>query len=576
MQTRAAARRAAKSASEPQGNTEENLQSESLLRHHAQDQGKKRPASTDLQTKQTPPLKRARKERPQAPQEIWESALPHGLGTSHNTEDSQTNAPQALNSKRAGINKQINVKEKEGGDHVEEEVKTGKRIPRQTNNNKYGLMPGRTPFPQHQGPTAAQCQEVHDILEKHHEVTKRPDKIPPPSAEKAGCGEVPDVLDGLIRTLISGHTTMANADKAIKNVILTYGQLDKDGIGGGSVDWNKVRLSSQEDVEKAIRSAGLGPKKSAAIKDILDTVYEENQVRRAAFINEKKTGEPADVLGAAQLTQGQKDHQILKIDSGILTLDHIRGLTPDDAMLELTKYQGIGVKTASCLLLFCLHCDSFAVDTHVHRMCKWLGWVPQGASADNTYKHCEVRVPDHLKYGLHQLFIKHGKACGRCRGHTVEGTSEWANISCPLETLLDRFNKRKTKVQPIQSKKTLKKGIKVDTSGESIDEVFEEETIEAVDGEVDDHQDNTHDNASQEEPPNRDGRDAEKADLSERTTLVGDSENVQGNTNGPSRSETLNMETVETKTRVTEDTNMAMATESKYPDESNDPATGAA
>jgi hypothetical protein len=48
-------------------------------------------------------------------------------------------------------------------------------------------------------------------------------------------------------------------------------------------------------------------------------------------------------------------------------------------------------------------------------------------------------VPDHLKYGLHQLFIRHGQQCFKCRKNTKPGTKAWENaLECPLEHLLDR------------------------------------------------------------------------------------------------------------------------------------------
>ncbi|KAF6844539.1 HhH-GPD family base excision DNA repair protein [Colletotrichum musicola] len=335
-------------------------------------------------------------------------------------------------------------------------------------------MPGRTPYPDHPSPTPEQCQEVHDILTELHGVFKSPDKIPPPSTEVAGCGEVPDLVDAMIRTLISGHTTMGNANKAIQDVITHYGQLDGNGIGAGSIDWNHVRRSPENEVVQTIRRAGLANTKGKKIKEILDMVYEDNQARKLAYVKEKETGEEAGAPGSAKLTQGQKDHQLLKIENGILTMDHVRGMTTNEAMLEFTKYPGIGVKTASCLVLFCLQQPSFAVDTHVWRMCKWLGWIPPKASRDDAYMHCELRVPGHLKYGLHQLFIQHGKSCGRCRTITVKGTADWTTATCPLEHLLDRFDKRQTKAQP---KKISQKKAKVEISEDLADTEAEEKTI---------------------------------------------------------------------------------------------------
>jgi endonuclease III len=49
-------------------------------------------------------------------------------------------------------------------------------------------------------------------------------------------------------------------------------------------------------------------------------------------------------------------------------------------MKALESFKGVGPKTASCVLLFCLSRDSFAVDTHVFRLSKQLGWVPGKAT----------------------------------------------------------------------------------------------------------------------------------------------------------------------------------------------------
>lgn len=40
----------------------------------------------------------------------------------------------------------------------------------------------------------------------------------------------------------------------------------------------------------------------------------------------------------------------------------------------------LALTAASCVLLFCLARDSFAVDTHVFRLSQQLGWVPAKAT----------------------------------------------------------------------------------------------------------------------------------------------------------------------------------------------------
>ncbi|KAK5633960.1 hypothetical protein RRF57_009674 [Xylaria bambusicola] len=333
-----------------------------------------------------------------------------------------------------------------------------KRIPRKTKDNPYGLTPGRSPFPDWQAPSAAQCEEVYRLLANVHGEIKQPATIPAPSLEVAGCGEVPSVLDALLRTLLSGAVTFDGADHMVKAIIQKYGTID-DELAAGSINWNKIRLSTVEELEETIHIGGLANRKSSAIKGILDMVYQDNLHRREAYLVEKATGVPANVYGVAQKTPGQKDLETLKTDRNILSLDHLHGLSVDEAMKQFTKFPGIGVKTAACVILFCLQQPCFAVDTHVHRFSRWLGWTPLKADENDTFSHLEVRCPDHLKYGLHQLFIHHGKQCGRCKMSTVEGTKEWETIVCPIEHLLVR-GKRATKVQkkPKEKAKAKAKG----------------------------------------------------------------------------------------------------------------------
>ncbi|PKS09460.1 hypothetical protein jhhlp_004076 [Lomentospora prolificans] len=273
-----------------------------------------------------------------------------------------------------------------------------KRMRRKTKDNPYGLLFGRTPFPHWQSPSPEECEVVHQLLTELHGEAKAPSTIPSPSLTVAGCGEVPSVLDALLRTLLSAATTMKAANEAFNALVKKYGIVETE-VGVASVDWGKVRLSSVQELAVTIKRAGLANGKAADIKKILDMVWDER---------------------------------------GELSLDHLHSKSASEAMNELVRYPRIGVKTAACVILFCLQVPCFAVDTHVHRLCKWLRWVPQTASSELTFWHCEYLVPDHLKYGLHQLFIRHGQTCDRCRANTAVGTEGWEAATCVLEHLLER------------------------------------------------------------------------------------------------------------------------------------------
>jgi endonuclease III len=416
--------------------------------------------STDDKSKPTKRSAGARSTRGNAPKGA--PVTPESSGTSEDpveTDIKEETSEAKPKRQRASRAKNL-VKTGDVKDKVKDLVATADQdsnIPKKGKKNPYGLTPGQSPFPDFPMPTIEACEQVNSLLATMHGNVVAPKTIPAPSLEVSGCGEVPSILDALMRTLLSAATSGTNSSRAFQGLINRYGKLE-EGIGKGSVNWYKVRESSLSDVFQAIKSGGLADTKSKRIKTILDMVYEQNMARREAFLKEKENLGTTGVAGIDTETQGQKDMEIAKADSNILSLDHLHALSAEDAMVELTKYPGIGVKTASCVLLFCMQRPSFAVDTHVWRLCKWLGWVPEGATRDQTFSHCEIRVPDHLKYPLHQLFIKHGKTCGRCRANTGLGSTDYIEAQCPIDHLVTRTGKRKGGSEDSKAKGPTKKG----------------------------------------------------------------------------------------------------------------------
>lgn len=335
---------------------------------------------------------------------------------------------------------------------IEEQAKKLEKKVRRTKDNPYGLMPGETPYPDWISPTAQQCQEVYDILATMHGDVRPlpPDKIPAPSLEVAGCGEVPCILDGLIRTVLSGSTTFESADKMLQSLVLKFGVLE-EGIGKGSVNWNNVRIADYDDVYAQLKDGGLGKVKATNIQSILNMVHDENMERQAALLREKTTGVEAGVADATEKTEGPNELEIMKADQQMLSLDHMHSMNTDAAIKHFVRYPGVGVKTAACVTLFSLQRPCFAVDTHVFRMSRWLGWVPPRINEVDTFGHLELRCPETLKYGLHQLFIRHGKTCYRCNDKSFVGTEVWNETECPLEPLLNRFTKRIAKPKASKS-----------------------------------------------------------------------------------------------------------------------------
>jgi endonuclease III len=306
---------------------------------------------------------------------------------------------------------------------------------RKPKKNTYGLTPGISPFPELVRPTAEECENVNQLLSSVHGVVTAPATIPEPSLTVTGCGEVPSVLDALIRTLLSGATTGNNAAKAF----------------GGLVNWDAVRQATVKDVFEAIKSGGLADIKSKNLKAILDIVHKDNQARRASLIDSESKNDSVSKL-APEKAEKDKQYEIACAEQNFLSLNHLHNLTTEEAMTDLIKYPGIGPKTAACVILFCLQRPCFAVDTHIFRLCRWLGWIPARANEVTAFSHLEVRIPDHLKYSLHQLFIRHGKTCPRCRAATGQSSAGWED-GCVIDHLLTRDGKRKGNGPTVVSKK---------------------------------------------------------------------------------------------------------------------------
>ncbi|VDB88199.1 unnamed protein product [Peniophora sp. CBMAI 1063] len=229
---------------------------------------------------------------------------------------------------------------------------------------------GSTPFPHYPGPTPQDAADVLSVLAQAHPNHASARKAPADSAtanSASTCGAVRDVIDALIGTILSQNTSGRNSTAAKRSLDETFGRHG----------FKAIAEAPREAVVDAIRMGGLANRKAGIIQGMLRAVYAKH---------------------------------------GVYSLQHLSKLPDTEAMAELCGYDGVGPKTASCVLLFALGRDSFAVDTHVYRLSKVLRWVPQSADRVRTQLHLDVRIPGHLKYGLHVLMVAHGKACKGCKG----------------------------------------------------------------------------------------------------------------------------------------------------------------
>ena len=230
-----------------------------------------------------------------------------------------------------------------------------------------------SPFPDFTHPTPKEAADIHALLKREHPGQLAVRSEPAGSANSVPtCGEVPNVIEALISTILSQNTTAKNSSAAKASLDAVFGRNNFAAIAS----------APREDVVNAIRQGGLANKKAVVIQNILNSVKEKHGDYSLQHLTATEVG---------------------------------KRLNDDDIMKELISYSGVGPKTASCVLLFCLGRDSFAVDTHVFRLSKLLGWVPETADRVMAQAHLDLKIPGGLKYGLHVLMIQHGRTCGGCK-----------------------------------------------------------------------------------------------------------------------------------------------------------------
>ncbi|MBN2567616.1 YkgJ family cysteine cluster protein [Candidatus Woesearchaeota archaeon] len=151
----------------------------------------------------------------------------------------------------------------------------------------------------------------------------------------------------------------------------------------------------------------------------------------------------------------QKASRIIRIAQDILV--RFKGRVPDDAGRLLTL-DGVGRKTANCVLAYSFGKAAIAVDTHVHRISNRLGLVDTATPLE-TERALERIVPEALKKDINWLLVRHGQEtcrpigprcdvcpiiswCERCdlpRGFTCKG----CDYCCRMVPILDAADIRR-------------------------------------------------------------------------------------------------------------------------------------
>jgi endonuclease-3 len=194
-------------------------------------------------------------------------------------------------------------------------------------------------------------------------------------------------IDELVSTILSQNTNDVNRDRAF------------DALRAKFPTWEAVRDAKTKDVVNAIRPAGLANQKGPRIQLVLKAITKER---------------------------------------GSLDLSFLKKLSANEARDWLTKFNGVGPKTAAIVLCFSLDMPAFPVDTHVYRVTGRIGLRPEKLTVEQAHPHLESVFPPETYYAAHLNIIRLGREICAARKANCE--------ICPIRNLCDYGKNRKSQI----------------------------------------------------------------------------------------------------------------------------------
>jgi endonuclease-3 len=168
-----------------------------------------------------------------------------------------------------------------------------------------------------------------------------------------------DPLDTLIQTILSQNTNDRNRDTAYQRLKNRF------------PNWEDVLSAKAREVISAIQPGGLAEQKARRIRELLHWI---------------------------------KRHE------GNMNLSFLREMSSEEIKKTIGHLKGIGPKTINCLLLFGLGREAFPVDTHVLRVGKHLGFIPEEIDAEKAHGWMAPLVPKGKSMSLHLNLIHFGRS----------------------------------------------------------------------------------------------------------------------------------------------------------------------
>jgi len=175
---------------------------------------------------------------------------------------------------------------------------------------------------------------------------------------------VSDPLDMLIGIILSQATSDTNSRRTVAALKRRF------------PTWDAALRAREATITRTIQSGGLANQKAAVIKNLLRQIKQER---------------------------------------GVLDLKFLHALAPEAAVDYLSQFRGIGPKTIACTLLFACRTEVFPLDTHIFRILRRVGLIPQKCTDRRAHELMNAIVPAGKFYSFHVNLIRHGRALCRPR-----------------------------------------------------------------------------------------------------------------------------------------------------------------
>jgi endonuclease-3 len=207
-----------------------------------------------------------------------------------------------------------------------------------------------------------------------------------------------DPTSELVLTILTQNSADVNAEHAFRALRAAYPSdrpaerhMPGPGWGGAGLpdgvppDWALVDAAPLSELVEVIRPGGLPNQKAKGIKAALRAIHEAR---------------------------------------GDYSLEFLADMPALEARAWLTAINGVGVKTASVVLLFSFGTPLMPVDRHVERVARRVGLLPPKATAEEAHDYFLAMLEPDEMHEAHVNLIRHGRLVCHARNPSHD--------QCPL------------------------------------------------------------------------------------------------------------------------------------------------